>query len=215
MRRALSLALLLTALPVIPSSAAACWDGFAVRTPHLSVMGGDTRWRPSRAREVAKWAPRVEALLASAGVSAEVYWGDVELSDGSSLHVRYGGLEHLFVQLARHLHISPQERRRALGARRGLTVQVAASRDRDRAEALAARLNDRDHPDGPAGAHGAYEAGGFPSINDTAHVVTEPDAAGRPVHRVIVGVFVDRHEARRVAEEVASRSGTTAFARHL
>lgn len=210
-----ALGLLLAALASAPSAAAACWDGFSVRTPHLTMAGGDDQWRPERARRIAKWAPRVEALLATAGVTAEVYWGQVVLSDGTRLGIRHDRLDRLFVELARHLRVMPEARRRALAAPRGLTVQVAASRDRGRAEALAARLNDRDHLDGPAGAHGAYEAGGFPATNDTVHVITEPDARDRPVHRVIVGVFLDRERAEEVAREVSARSGTRAFARPL
>lgn len=208
-----SAAILLSA--AMPRPASACWDGTRIETPRLMMMGPDARWRPERAREVAKWAPRVDALLAEIDLSAAIYWDVIELSDGTHIPIRHQSLERAFIEIARHRGVSRDVRRRALAAPRGLTVQVAATRDRARADALAARLNDENHPDGPAGAHGMYEAGGFPSVNDTAHVVTELDASGREVHRVIVGTFLDRAEAERVAAEVAQRSGSLAFARRL
>ncbi|HJL14670.1 MAG TPA: SPOR domain-containing protein [Sandaracinaceae bacterium LLY-WYZ-13_1] len=202
-------------LAALPAPASACWDGTRIQTPHLTVMGADDRWDLGRARRVAKWAPRVEALLAAAGLEAEVSYRHVTLSDGTHFTIRSPRLDGVFLALSRHLPVSRPERRAALRAPAAFTVQVAASRSRARAEALAARLNDRRHPDGPAGAHGILEVGGFPADNPTAHVAPALDADGRRVYRVIVGAFLTRAEAARVAARVRPRSGTRAFARRL
>ena len=94
-------------------------------------------------------------------------------------------------------------------------MQIAAVRDRARADALADRLNDLGRPDGPLGAAGMYDAGGFPAANPTVHVVSEEDANGRPVYRLVTGTFLTRAEADEVAREASAELGTTAFVRRL
>ena len=136
-------------------------------------------------------------------------FGYVELS-GSSRELTYpdGTMDRLFRVLARELGVSPAERRAALGATSGAhTVQVAASRDRAAAEALAERLADQ-------GEHGFYEAGGFPALNATAHVVEGVDASGAPVYRVFVGAFLEGADAERVASRLRA-AGRRAFVRPL
>jgi len=214
MHRLLFVALLALAA-VLPAPASACWDGSLVSTPHLFWQDDGEVWRPARAREVAKWAPRIEALLAPRDLRVDAHWGQVDLSDGTSLQIRHHRLERLFIELARHLGVSREERLRALAAPIGYSVQIAAVRDRARADALADRLNDLGRPDGPLGAAGMYDAGGFPAANPTVHVVSEEDANGRPVDRLVTGTFLTRAEADEVAREASAELGTTAFVRRL
>jgi len=212
MHRLFLLALLV--LPALaPASASACWDGTLVSTPHLTFMDSPTVWRADRAREVAKWAPRVEALLAHADLRAEAYWQYVELSDGTEIPVRHHRLDRLFIELARHLQVSRAVRLEALRAPEAVTVQLAAFRDRDRAEAFAATLRDPSRE--PIGSHGIYEVGGFPADNPTVHVTEAEDTDGRPVFRLVTGVFLDRAQAGAVAREASAQLGTHAFVRQL
>jgi len=207
MRLAFVLALSITALSSVP--ARACWDGYQASTPHLYVMGPDDEWSLERAGQLARWMPRIEALLAPRGVEVAVYHDMVELSDGRVLSVPEGKLHRLFAVLARELAVPPAERRAAMRVRADArTIQVAATRDEAAARALADRLNAE-----LLGAHGFYEAGGFPAENERAHVVEASDEEG-VVYRVLVGAFLDRTEASRVAAELRAITGA-AFLRPL
>lgn len=206
----LALSLAVATSVALPKRASACWDGYYGQTDHLVIMGGDTEWSLARAERMAIWLPRIEALLAARDVRVEAAFGEAYLSNGRVLGYPEGKPHRLFAALARGLSATPAERRAAMRARADArTIQVAASRDRDAALALAARLNAAG-----LGEHGFYEAGGFPSDNDRAHVVEAEDGEGRTVYRVLVGAFLDRAEASRVAATLRPITGA-AFLRPL
>lgn len=197
MKTRLVLALLIGALvPAAPASA--CWDGFRAESPNVRLMGRQMAWDVGRARALARYLPQIEALLARHDASAEVYFGTIELStdDASLGTVQYtdGRILELFHAIAHSLHENP--RSTTALAQPARTVQVGATRDRARAEALAERVHLSDY-----GGHGIYEAGGFPANNSPAHVVEAEDERG-VVYRVVVGTFLDRESAERAREEL-------------
>lgn len=209
MRSLLPLLLGLVLVCLAPRRASACWDGFLAATPHLTVMGSDTQWSLSRAEHLAEWLPRIEALLAARGVTVEASFGQAYFDD-ETVSYEEREMDRLFDALADALGASDAERRRAMSARGDAhTVQLAATRDLDAARALAARINEQEED-----SHGFYEAGGFPARNDVAHVVEVTGAAGQPVYRVLVGTFLDRAEASRVAALLRPITGE-AFLRRL
>src|SRR5262249_26019597 len=91
-----------------------------------------------------------------------------------------------------------------------LTLQVFAGHSEARAEAFAKRINDAGE-----GAHGFYNAGGFPANNPTAHVVDGVDASGRALYRVVVGAFLAKSDAVATGAELKKATGIAGFARAL
>ena len=186
--------------------ARACWDGEALTVGDVTYTGGHVGWDPDRARELATWLTRIDALLGPEA-QLEVYWDGAVLQDPRRGVVEWErdgrSLAALFREVALHSGASPEEVRRARTlAASPVTVQVAAVSDRARAEQLAERITGSG-----AGEHGYYETGGFPADNPTAHVVTGADARGRTVHRVVVGAFVDRAHAEQVRDRLAEQLG--------
>jgi hypothetical protein len=207
-----SLALLLLAvLPI--SRARACWDG------HLAIVGDamlfdttDDRWSATRARDLAKWLTRIDALL-DEGESFVVEHGvaSVCAPDGTCQEwVPARSLPTLFAEVAAVTAAPAAEiaHARAIDAR-PLTLQAASFTDRARADALAARI-DSD----VAIEHGFYEAGGFPADNPVARVA-EADVDGHRVYRVLVGTYLDSTAAAETRARLATELGLTAQLRPL
>ena len=218
LRPALALVLLFAqALP-----AAACWDGYAAVYKDLVLQGGDTEWSPETARKLALWMPRIQALVADEG--AEIYMGSAYIRD-RELSYPEGDFEALFAVLVDELDIDAAGRRAAMGeGNTALTVQVAATRNRARAEALVHRLL-HEHPAAQLDAdpellslfdpHGFYEAGGFPADNSAMHIMERLDDDGTTVYQVVVGAFMERSAADEVLQEVRRTYGIDGFVRRL
>jgi hypothetical protein len=207
-----SFALLLVALGLaLPGSVRACWDGYSVQTDDgIHFTGGDESWSPERAAELASWALRFHALLGADGtLESEFGWGEAAIGDRTFELRGEGTPDEVFRTLATALGITRSERRRLLAIEaHPYTVQLAASHDRARAEALASRLSEATLP------MGFYEAGGFPADHPEAHVI-EADVHGARVYRVVVGAFLDRAAAMRAAGEIAAVTGRPTALRPL
>jgi hypothetical protein len=96
-------------------------------------------------------------------------------------------------------------------------VQVFAARSITTADAFATRLDDvlDQRADTSTDLVGFYEAGGYPARHALTHVVTETDAAGRPIYRVVVGAFMRAEEARGASAAVHKETKVTGFVRAL
>lgn len=195
----------------LASTAHACWDGYAVQTDDgIYFTGGDEAWSPERAVELASWALRLRALLGAEGtLESEFGWGEAAVGERTIELRGDASPAHVFSTVASALGISRAERARLLAIdAHPYTVQVAASADRARAEALAAQLSEATLP------MGFYEAGGFPAENPEAHVI-EADVHGARVYRVVVGAFLDRAAAAQAAGEIAATTGMATSLRPL
>ena len=123
-----------------------------------------------------------------------------------------GGLSDLFAKVAAATGAPPTAVKRARAQSAvPLTFQVLAARSEARAEAFARRINDA----GLGGVDGFYEAGSFPAINPTAHVVPGVDARGRKIFRVLVGAFLSRAEAVAGGAALKKKTAIDGFARAL
>ena len=100
-----------------------------------------------------------------------------------------------------------------------LTIQVAATRERARAEALVDRLMARDQSDEELeaiyGVHGFFEAGGFPADNASFHVVEKIGDDGAPVFQVLAGAFLSRTQADQAVEVLRAALQLDGFVRRL
>lgn len=201
---------------LLPSTALACWDGMAITTDKVVIaIETDARWSPEEARHWAKWVARIDALVPE-GKTLSVTHGYVQIcTTGGACEDVAEGWEHataftlfertaaLFdasgsaISDARHMHAVP------------LTVQVAASRDLQAAEKLAARINAAE-----LGVSGFFDAGGFPSANASAHVV-ESFAGDDVVFHVVVGAFLEKREAESAARTLEQELGVQGFVRTL
>lgn len=211
-----SVLVVLLAATVSPSSARACWDGYAAVYGNVTVQGGDTEWSPENARELAIWLPRLNALVGEEPL--EVSFGSAYIRD-AEIEYPQGRFDLLFGRLARKLELQRPARRAAMRAGlEALTVQVGATRDRASADALAERLMQSD-PGYSTGAfaaeHGFYEAGGFPADNSSLHVIESEDAHGVAVFRVVVGAFLTADVAQDVAAAMRRTHGMSAYVRRL
>lgn len=193
--------------------ARACWDGELGTIGDVTYMGGRVGWDADRARELATWLARLDAVLPD-DASLMIEWDFVSLCrDGACDDWRWDGRSFaaLFREVSRRSGAAPASIRRARGLTTPVhTVQVAALSDRARAEALAQRITEAG-----AGAHGFYETGGFPADNPVAHVISGSDAQGREVHRVLVGAFVDRREATASRDRLEGQLGLRGMVRAL
>ncbi|MGD0525898.1 MAG: SPOR domain-containing protein [Polyangiaceae bacterium] len=214
-------ALVVVSVVATARAAHACWDGYLAASARVAIgVPGDPEWSPARARDAATWLVRVEALLPR-DVHVRAFDRDVWLCradadgrcDGSLGDGRFDGkrLVTLFRAVARLLRAGPAKvaRARALRAH-PVTVQVLASRDPARAEALAQRLNDE-----ATGRRGFLDAGGFPSNNARAHVLDGRDARGAAIHRVVVGAFLHAADASDTLDEVGREAGLRGLVRAL
>ncbi len=212
--RIFTLAALTLTLALSSATARACWDGHQASVGNVTLSSADTAWSPTRARELAAWLARIDALL-PAGTTLSAEHGYVSLcpSDGPSCEEwewDERSLAALFREVAVRAGASARTIRSARAIRRDvLVVQIAAFADRARADALETRISESG-----LGEPGFYEAGGFPANNPFAHVV-EAASGGRVVHRVVVGAFVDRQQAERVREGLARELGARAIVRPL
>lgn len=218
--RTLALSLFLAAITLPSTPAAACWDGHLAVVGGVTMSSGGTSWSPERARELATWLSRIDALL-SAGATLDIQFGYARLCSGGDRTGEEGtctewqwderSLAALFRDVAQRTRASEDLVRTARATRRDVhVIQIAAFRDRAQAEALAVRLADTG-----IGEHGFYQAGGFPADNPVAHVLTMADASGRAVHRVVVGAFVERSQAERVREALDGELGVRGIVRAL
>jgi hypothetical protein len=185
------------------------------------ATGEDATWDPTEIREVALWGSRIDALL-PAGTHLDSELGTITfcktLPDGtcgaSLADIPYGNepLPALFGQTAILTHASPAAIRRAMTLTVApLTVQVFASKSPGRAGAVASAIDAADE----AGDSGFINVGGFPANNPTAHVVAGIDAAGKPIHRVLVGAFLARADAAAAEARVRKALGLKGFVRPL
>lgn len=213
-------ALTLAASLAAPATASACWDGVAFDTDRLTVsMATDLQaaeWTPERARNYAKWAGRLHALVPE-GKTLDVEFGYIHLCDVvadtcEELDVTWNEnyLSNLFEIVADATGVSDAQ---VMAARRShmqpLTVQVAASSDLEAAESLAHDINEE-----MIGVKGFLEIGGFPAINDDAHVV-ESWKGDAPTYHVVVGSFLDREAANAAASTLKHDLGLRGFVRTL
>ncbi|MEM7606144.1 MAG: hypothetical protein AAF411_12385 [Myxococcota bacterium] len=203
MIRYLAAALVLSlSLPV----AHACFDGYVAVAGDVMVQAADDQWSARRARQLATWLPRIDAL---SGDTVEIYYSSAYLADGTELTYAPDHFDELFETMATHLNVADAERLAAKSLEtRALTVEVASFRRRadarEYARALLARL-DGDEDEAMDVAYGSlagfYEAGGFPSNNPPIHVVPGRDR-GRRIHRVVVGAFLGEDTAEQAMNEI-------------
>lgn len=203
---ALALALLGTFL-VSTTPARACWDGFYARVGDVEQMGGDDQWDIEAVRLRATWLGRIDALLPVDG-HVMIEHGYVTIEANGVTHDREwtdGRYLTLFRDVALAVGASPATIQHARSVATPVyVVQTGSFLDAPLAQTEARAISDRDDV-----LHGFLEAGGFPADNPEAHVVTV--ASARQLHRVYVGAFVDRDEARALA----ARLGQGAFVRAL
>ena len=203
--------------------AAACWDGFAAGTGRVSIrQAGDDQWHAERARELATWLPRIDALL-PADMQLESEHGLVSVSPSAGgpaiAEARWtsGRLADLFMVVAR---VTPGARARIAKGHAivPFTVQVLGVRDPRRAAAFAEALNERSDRDELVPSVGFYSAGGFPAIHPVAHVLAAPKAGdddlAPPLTRVVVGSYLDAASAQVTATALKAH-GIPAFVRVL
>lgn len=206
------LALMLLGVGLTPAPALACWDGYSVQDGDVTFTGPADVWDPADARTSGSWVLRFEALLGPKGSLAAEFgyaWACIE-ERCEEVSIPGASPAILFDAVARALAIPRARRAAALRLdAQPFAVQVAASRDRARAEALAARLSEADLP------MGFYEAGGFPADNPEAHVVAARDAQGQLVYRVVVGAFLDRDRAQDHRQQIAEVTGLPTVLRAL
>jgi len=199
----------------------ACWDGYAASVDRVDLrVPGDATWRPEKAREVARWATRMNALLPQ-GTKLESDLGFVTICTVNAAgecvttvaETRWdnGSLAPLFKQVAQATQAAPAAVRSALRLDAApVTLQVFASRSQAGADTVARRINDAH-----AGSDGFYTAGGFPADNPTAHVVAGTGKKGERVYRVLVGAFLAKGEAQTAAAELHRETGFQGFVRPL
>lgn len=212
------LALALAALTLAPAPAHACWDGLRVETEgiELQLMGQLAgAWDPARMQSFATWMARINAI------APDDLWilatdKDVTLTCETCAphdNKRWDGeLATLFDHVAKSVGADLKAKRQALALdTTAYTVQIAAFADRTDADRAAARINN--HADVTA-VHGFLEIGGFPAMNDAAHVVTV-DHDGAPVHRVLVGAFLSRTAAAEAQASLHTDTGLRGFVRPL
>lgn len=210
----ISLALLLSVSHAVP--AAACFDGYVAAYGHVQVSGPDFEWSRERAVELATWLPRLNALAGDEAV--EVSFGEAYLADGQSIEFPADRFDILFDRLADALGTenSARDAAMALGAD-ALTVQIAATRDRDAAYRMAATLGQGTPDDFEYGVdvHGFYEAGGFPAENSAVHVLERTNEDGEIVYQLVVGSFTTRSAATDALETLRRTYQLEGFVRSL
>jgi hypothetical protein len=219
--RVLGMLAAITVTASISPRAHACWDGYSASVRRVSVNAADdAAWSPERARALARWGARIDALLPT-GTMVDSEFGFVTVcktgKDGqcgatvAEIKWEDGQLATLFSRVAAATRATPAtvKRARAVDAA-PLTLQVFAGHGKVGAQAFASRINDAG-----AGANGFYTAGGFPASNPTAHVVSGVDASGRVLYRVVVGAFLAKSEALATAAELKTATGIGGFVRAL
>lgn len=205
------------ALLALSSPASACWDGYSAQVGNVMIMqAGPDAFDPATARDIAAWAPRIDAVLgADTTLTSEHGFVDV-VAPGHEEQGRWedGKMESLY-RLAVRLSHRTAPRDAGLAAR-PYTVQVFAARSYDNASAFAASLDAAlDARTESTDIVGFYEAGGYPARHPLTHVITEKDADGRPIHRVVVGAFLREAEARDAFASLHREKNVGGFVRPL
>lgn len=215
--RLLGTSLLAILIANIPASADACWDGVSIATERVSLsIASDAHatWSPEQARRWAKWVARIDALVPE-GKTLLAEFGTVEICDDATdecteLETTWEN-DDAFTLFELTADAVAASNKTIAAARRTtampLTVQIAASHDLDAATKLAARVN-------AAGLElsGFLDIGGFPAMNEYAHVVVSADHA---TFQVVVGAFLARSEADAVATMLDAELGLHGFVRPL
>lgn len=194
--------------------------GGSGRRFRLSVMvigfdegAGAGGWDEESARELAGWAVRFDAVIpkgAFVEIEKDVNDDDTKLTlrvNGRSEVRHFPGEPQLDVALR---WVARRFRRPVPPARRArlFTLQLFASRSKANALRFAEGLDAR----GVRASHVVYYAACHPCSVPEARVL---ETANPKVHRVIVGVFGERHAARIALAELRQRWHVTGFVREL
>ncbi|MEM6989564.1 MAG: SPOR domain-containing protein [Myxococcota bacterium] len=218
--RVLTAALAAATLVAAPATASACWDGVYVETDTVSIAistaASDAQWSPERARSYAKWAGRIGALVPE-GTTVSIEHGYITVCDETTDTCR--DIEqtwddaHLFNLFELTADVLDAPGRTIAAARRTtvepLTVQAAATRDLYAAYKMADRINAAE-----LGIGGFLDVGGFPSVNEYAHVV-ESWKGDMPMYHVVAGTFLNRADAKAAAVTLHEELGVEGFVRVL
>ncbi|NUO47225.1 MAG: hypothetical protein HOV80_00055 [Polyangiaceae bacterium] len=205
-----------------PRDALACWCGYSGSIGNVTVTerlpNADycpPAWEPANVRAWATELSKLDALLPP-GLA-------IDAADGVAvLSIRLGDFDVTLVEqdwdgdvrtLFDHFawlrnDSSVREARRARPV--VFTVQAVAATDAARAEAVVVRMREAEVDE-----DGFFWAGDAPAINDPAHVVVEPDARGRKLHKVLTGSYLDLAEARAAAKDIEKKTGLDVFVRRL
>jgi hypothetical protein len=208
----------------VPSRADACWCGYSATVGDISITEPMPNaedcpigWDPEVVREWAMWMVRLNKVLPP-GMTLESFGGEAIVRTKGGRRVTtlawggpYGGeLPRLFSALVR----LGKNRGRVRAARelqpRVFTVQVLASRSEEMAAEVSARAERAGDVE-----TGFFWAGEAPADNPIAHVVTETDANGRVLHKVMVGAFLERRVAEASARVIEQRTGLATHVRLL
>ncbi len=209
-------------LSLVSSPSWACWDGFITESDHVQLEGHtEGNWSLREARVVARWEPRLRALLAP-GDHLRMRSGEVYLCRGDDCRTigdepsRYlfvhdaRELRRVFDRVADHYGRSRRERARAMAhGGRLYAVQMASFRDRRRARALANTIAGQYEVGALSwNPRSFYRAGGRHGVQNPAEVAAVI-VRGQTYHRVIAGLFTDADEARAYVRHLADQ-GTSA-----
>jgi hypothetical protein len=199
----------------------ACWDGYSATVHRVTFnIQGDTNWSTENARTAALWGTRIDALLPQ-GKRLEA-WSTFAMlctttaDDECTTYVEIKWSEPRFSELFRKVATATGASRAtiahagALGAA-PLTLQAFAAYDAARANAFATRINEV----AGDGLNGFFQAGGFPAMNPSAHVLDGVDARGVKIYRVMVGAFLSQTDADVARTQLEELAGVQAFGRPL
>lgn len=220
-------------ISLTPTPASACWDGFSAELGKVSIEGevhpeSEPEWQIGQARALARWGTRLNALLphdSSLDIAflsvtlcvprhrhkcAEIpapWWK--EAGDASPAQLDHW-LGRAFALVATRIRATP---RRIAVARRAsstlFTVQVGSYRSRGLAERQVEQLNHMVRYNYlPWESRSFYVAGGFPALDDVAHLLP-CRIKGHVWHRVVVGEFTSLKNAMSYRAAI-ERSGTRA-----
>ncbi|APR81570.1 Hypothetical protein A7982_06919 [Minicystis rosea] len=192
--------------------AAACWDGYAASVGNVSIQRSvdPAAWSPDDAREAARWGARIDALLPR-GAELAVEHGAITCTSATGacasfepLSLPNDDLPSVFRAVAKAFRVPPARVQSARAIEPELyTVQVFAG------TASGARAAKQRVMDSDAGSHGFFVEGGFPAMNDTAHVLREDG-----VHRAVVGLFLSKADAVAALADLRAK-GIHGFVREL
>lgn len=207
---------------LLPTPATACWDGVAAVSERVEFLFSDedADWSELDAQNYANWLMRIDALL-PAGTKAGYQFGMTFTKGPDDLcqlsfeqHDAAYDIEDVFDVVAEACNVSEAEVAAAAKLEADVfTVQLYSVADLAKADSIASNINYVRTCE--SSWHGFYEAGGFPSINACAHVLSTTLDDGRTVHRVIVGNFLTRAEANLVRAELNTQLGRDGLVRRM
>ncbi len=186
MRRFVSNALIAATVTAAPA-AFACWDGSLTQVGDTYMQSYDDHYSDVAAIEHVTWSWRIDKLLPE-GARFEMFGEPTLYHDGEITDLTWHprtGLPGLFDAVAKALGTS---RLQALLIKNMEVPVYTIQAGTFSTEALAQA---RVEVIGSQCPHGAYEVGGFPAENNSAHI--QRTQAGH--FRVIVGTFSSRDEA--------------------